>query len=516
MFVQSLLVFIFVSTTCRGTIQSFLTGDGGDIVCASNANECYVDCYAISTSFDCKEVAIDCPSTPNCTKCIINCDGDASCQEAVVNSHYCQDVEINLLSGSMSGKYLNVYSPGNYGNLEINGLENTGSGTVEIDVFSTPYANTQSGKIKINCYDGDWGTLTINATQAEYLEFNCFNDADCSWSKLYCPLSAYARSDGEKSCKLDCSSVNYAAGTVACEYIKVYADEGTPKDALILCNNSNSAACTGLDVYCDESGGFSTTCEYAYSDSNWACSSGSSECVAYSPTLAPTDETVTVPSGYPTVSAPSDNPTAYPTSIPSSDPTTGEPTSVPSSEPSTSPTGMHDYVSTTNTKTTSITTMITTKSMETTLTSNTTETDNDNTVTTTIDTTGSSISTGGVVTTNTESTSNTNTIHESSSTYSDSGSTISTTTDLNDNTDGGLSSDTNSDLEVESLNQAYEYAFYGFGGAVVLLALLGYIDAKFLRKNELYTFSSVLAFGTYSLDFFSGEWNFVRCLQLIL
>ena len=187
-----------------------MSGSGGTATCNVDVDECYVTCG----EDECQNT-ISCPTGTNCEKCIITCSGNDACgvqsgsgTGATVNTHFCQDVRINLVIGNFVGSQMTIYAPAMNGDLAIYYTQGY-QGFAHSEIHSTPYAGEQSGKIQIFCSESPFASQqecyssTINGTTAEYLEFTCYDGAECPFTELYCPLSPYARTD-EISCKFDC------------------------------------------------------------------------------------------------------------------------------------------------------------------------------------------------------------------------------------------------------------------------------------------------------------------------
>lgn len=287
----------------------------------------------------------------------------------------------------------------------------------------------------------------------------------------------------------------------ACEYSTIWADNGVPGDVSMLCNSGDDKSCTDIEIKCDRASDWAYSCDMAYGGGDWSCSGGDTECVNYEPTNTPT--VFGSPTDQPTATTPS------PTEVPTTTPTI-IPTIVPTSNPTSNPTGFPAGM---DTSTTPVRMDVTSKAP--------TQLPSDEgsaTTTSTTSTTSISSSTSETTITTSETTNKPplgskyyNSTNEDQPVVS---STIVTTnnpqqTTTTSTTDGNEEEEDASNAYSKAyaaLADLYEFILLGFAGAVLIVAMMGYIDANCFRMNELYTFSSITFFGAYSLDFISGKY----------
>ena len=66
--------------------------------------------------------------------------------------------------------------------------------------------------------------------------------------------------------------------------------------------------------------------------------------------------------------------------------------------------------------------------------------------------------------------------------------------------------------QLRALSEINTYVIVGCSVWFAVFAILGYIDAKYIRKNELFRWTGIVFCGTYTLDFVSGM-SFLACVS---
>ena len=121
-------------------------------------------------------------------------------------------LQIDLISGDDVGKRITVYAPGNNGTLRINA-----SGYFR-EVLSSAVINSDinTNAMFVDCTNNGTNgckNTFINASTANYVEFNCLSGSECDEFKLHCPKTSYY----SKACNLSCSDTAECVGTVFVE-----------------------------------------------------------------------------------------------------------------------------------------------------------------------------------------------------------------------------------------------------------------------------------------------------------
>lgn len=202
--------------------------------CETSDVDCFLSCE------NCKDSDINCPTTPNCNSCIVNCTGEESCSKSVLYGNDCNTVIVNGNSGNKNMKEMTIYAPS--GDLYVNAI--SGDESFDSGEILTEQDN---GKIVLSCYDDnkeECKESTINGSRASYVEYNCYGDAQCSKSTIYCPENAVGT-----SCVINCASVTGdgpASDAEACESLYIYARYGIPRTLELDCNTD---VCTHIRIY---------------------------------------------------------------------------------------------------------------------------------------------------------------------------------------------------------------------------------------------------------------------------
>ena len=447
MILISILTFLrlFASSTAQN--QSNITGDGSpELICDVEANECYVSCIGDSV---CHGTTIHCPNTTNCNQCIINCQGLRSCYQSRIYSNDCQNVELNLISGNIVAQYTIIDAPDNNGNLTVNVLD--GNWMFRDAVI---YAAPNTNSIEVNCYpytsqpgNNECSSLGINGTTANHVSVTCTGGSDCSFIDILCPYSSSSSGDYEINCIFDCSSVGaspFGGTNKNCEFSRIYTDYGVNMDLKVLCNDTNDEACTGIEVYCNYNktvNGWNNMCSFERSitTQTWECLQGDSTICARDLNTTSTGQPVTITTQ------------AHAT-------TTGI--------TQTSRDSTHETESTITTAT-AVTTAV--GGIMATLTTMTT--------TVTQEETKSGILTSTSIAGKANTTENGNNRLSTGS--------------------GGLYA------TYTQLEEFYDVFVPVFIGICSLIGLLGYIDARCIRRNDIFAVSAIIIFTTYTLDFVS-------------
>ena len=127
------------------------------------------------------------------------CNGSYSCGSAVVYGNNCSTVFVELDTGNNVGRKLQVYAPGNNGNLtvttNVNGGDNTGTECEEMDIYCPYYYNYQnindeSKPCQINCINTTQCIMDIFTNAGNWrkdIDFNCRNcDLTTNTVNVYC------------------------------------------------------------------------------------------------------------------------------------------------------------------------------------------------------------------------------------------------------------------------------------------------------------------------------------------
>ena len=297
--------------------------------CNETANNCLIICDGDDR---CKNADIDCPTNENCEYCSLNCTGDtgdqSSCESSTFDGHSCKIVEI-FLESKKSGKKMTVFAPSD-GTLKVTATDQTTTNGDETLRQSEFYSGTNTEAMYFYIYnsngDKEFQEAYIDASNANYLEINCYNGAQCDEMTIYCPTNSTLNDDyfddnnNPRPCTINCDRA-------ICET----QDDNKEENVLEIVSDHWE---DDIDLSC--SGG--SLCNFTVNCNGGSCTTANGNICSggCQPTPGPTLQPTLTPSNEPTF-RPSSNPSTNPSQSPSNKPTTS-PEDIPTYRPSTVPT----------------------------------------------------------------------------------------------------------------------------------------------------------------------------------
>ena len=271
------------------------------------------------------------------------CNGSYGCGSAIVYGNNCSFLVVELDTGNSVGRELQVYAPGNNGNVTVITKINGGDDAFRDGRIRASLLN-DTNEIVLNCNEGrgndECRSVRIYGEEADSVKINCNPGTECQGMDVYCPY--YYNDDninGEsKPCQINCIN------TTQCD-MDIFTDANNwRKDIDFNCQNCDLTTNT-VNVYCNYLTANNQLCTIKNDTSQFM------ECISSE--------------GYCQVGTTTSNPTQYPNIMPSSQPTVNPfplPTSTPTAIPTTLPTATTRAATTKNesTITTSTTTTTTT------------------------------------------------------------------------------------------------------------------------------------------------------------
>ena len=257
------IFYVFCGCNSLFIINETQTAPHTNITCPSDDN-CQIDCK------DCHSSSIFCPTNPN-FYCEINCLAESSCYQSIIWGESSNKLTINP-SGNAALSEAIITAPIN-GDLEIIVDARYGNNQLESSTILTPSnSGFTSNSITIECSDILRNTpdneyndslctgLTINATNANSLNFKCSNYTDCRYTNILCPVG----SEATLSCQIECLN------ETSCSNATIYSQSGVNVGVAINCDTSS--ICNGMTVFCDYL--FDQNCSMRndiWSNGNWTC-----------------------------------------------------------------------------------------------------------------------------------------------------------------------------------------------------------------------------------------------------
>ena len=434
---------------------------------------------------------LHCPSGSNCDTCTLECEGRDACNGAIIHGYNCTELVVNLIDGATVGRALTIYAPDNGGNLRLKDkVPHDNSAFRDGRIYAAPNTNN----ITVDIYFGsstehEARDALVNGTTANYVEFNCYDAVHCTNIDLYCPIASktvYHNGGSTTACVVNCTD------TDICTVNAFIAGGSWDDDVTFFCNGVTD--CSEMTVYCNNG---SESCEMSATNT---CDGGNRQC---QPTPAPTYHPSNNPIPYPT-DTPTNDPTNKPTNIPTSNPTntptvepTNDPTKKPNANPTSNPTDSPSHTPV------HIPSSIPIESPT-----------NEPVALPTVppsDHDGSTDLPSNIP----SSIASKNPYHSPTNYPSDFATTlsripISSTHILNSSTSTTalplateIAEKSHDSSQVDGLLDTAVYSSFIFGG-FLLVGVCGYIDAKFCRRNEIFSMSAFVCAATYTADMISG------------